>query len=196
MVWSQSIFWCVVRWPMRASKPFQACEINAECVSSHYCRAVWIREACTRILCFPRPFAIAVSRGLCCPSVTLQVVCRMWLVCFHTALLPVKAGCTRVLDLTCLSITAVSDTKVDTDCDFSFSVLQGALSLFIASLPAALAIQVGDVLAAFQSCQKRVMIRCSQLKKISICFTGTFVLYAWAEDGISQHQGRTVSQGK
>lgn len=61
---------------------------------------------------------------------------------------------------------------------FLFQLFSEQLSLFIASLPAALAIQVGDVLAAFQSWQKRVMIRCSQLKKLSICFTGTFVLYA------------------
>lgn len=126
MLWSQSVFCCVVRWPMTVSKPFKACEINAECVSSHYCRALRIREAHTRKWCFPRPFAMAVTKGLCFPSVPLQVVCRTWLVCSQTAVLCVKAGCMRVLDLTCLLIMAMSNRYIDSGCDFSSSALQWA----------------------------------------------------------------------
>lgn len=59
---------------------------------------------------------------------------------------------------------------------FLFQLFTVQLSLFTASLPAALAIQVGNVLAVSESWWKRVMIRCSQLKA-SICFTGTFVLH-------------------
>jgi len=86
-----------------------------------------------------------------------------------------KVVCAMVLDLACLLITAVSD-RWTVAVMFLSQLFSEQLSLFIASLPAALAIRVGDVLAVFESQRKRVMIRCSQLKT-SICFTGAFVLY-------------------
>lgn len=74
-------------------------------------------------LCFPRPFAMAVTMACVLPLYPNEWSAGCgW--CAFTALLSVKAGCTRVLGLMCLSIMAESDRWVDSDCDFSFSALQ------------------------------------------------------------------------
>lgn len=142
---------------------------------------------------FPRPFAMAVTKGLCFPSVLLQVVCRTWLVFSQTAVLCVKAGSMRVLDLTCLLIMAMSNRYTDSGCDFSFSALQWAAHCKPASSSCH---SSGWCSSSISELAEKGDDQMQLVKKLSICFTGTFVLYPWAEDGISQRQGRTVSEGK
>lgn len=76
-----------------------------------------------------------------------------------------------------------------------FHLFSENLVCFFPSLAAALAIQVGDVLAVFERWWKRMVVGCSCLKTV-VHFTGTVhCSVSWTEAEILQRWGRTALKG-
>lgn len=176
MLWSQSIFWCMVKDDLSEDlKHLKSVKTMLNMSGVAVVQLDGLERSRMGKLCFLRPFGAAAFWRGCVFTLYGYKRSAGW---GAFPLRCVKAVCMVTLDLACLLITAVSDRS----CDFIFffPAHQWAAQT-IHCKPASSSCQcwTSTVPAGFESWWKRVMIRCNQLKT-SMCFTGIFCTLSWS----------------